>query len=397
MRFYITWLVAACSLFQGTSYAKGVDISGYARVVTGYLNVEDTDYEGYSDSISGSPDSLFAIQAQYQFVKGLELTGQLVLKPNNTTDQDGSGLEWLYLTYRPTEQLQFKLGKLRTPFFSMSDFADVGFAYPWISPPRQVYDTYLFDTFNGIDATYKFSTPLFDASVEGYFGQESGQLDIGPINTDFSAKRIFGVIGKVNIENFEVRLSNYTAELNLYRDSLFSFRDLLVSLNFNESADLLQTEGRAAVKQFGLSYDNLDYFARAEWIKITSSLDLVSDISSYYLSGGVNINNLTFHLTFADSDVDLPTPSGTQLIPMGVSDDLDFIASEYLAIFDRSKPDALQSWTAGVRWDVLPNLALKFEASTLKGAGGYNSFFINDNGKTVTKGELFLFAVDWVY
>ena len=76
------------------------------------------------------------------------VTAQGLFRSDSTTVSGESGLEWLYLTYTPTTNLQIKIGKLRTPFFTMSDFSDVGFAYPWINPPQQVYDTYLFKTFN---------------------------------------------------------------------------------------------------------------------------------------------------------------------------------------------------------------------------------------------------------
>jgi hypothetical protein len=394
MRNIVALFLSIFILYQSNSYAGDLDISGYARVVGGYIDQPDVDYEGYTNSLDFTEDSLFAVQAEYEFVNGLELTGQVIFKPDGSKSEN-SDLSWLYLSYYATEQLQLKVGKLRTPFFSMSDFSDVGFAYPWVHPPKQVYDTYLFDSFNGIDAIYKFSTPMFDGALEAYYGQESGQLDIGRIDTDFSAKNILGVIGKMSINNFDVRLAHYSGQLTLERDSLVQFGQLLESFNFNDSAQTLKTKGRASVNQLGLSYENLDYFARAEWIDIKSTLNLIPDLKSYYISGGVNFSPFTLHITYGDSDVNL-SPA-LQEIPLGVNDDLDLIAEGYNGIFERSKPDALESWTVGIRWDIFPNLALKLETSILEGEGGYNSFFITEDEKVVTKGTLYLFAVDWVF
>ena len=109
----------------------------------------------------------------------------------------------------------------------MSDFSDVGFAYPWINPPQQVYDTYLFKTFNGIDAIYKFGSDDFDISIEGYYGEESGSIGIGPFKTGFEVDNLVGVIGKLNIENIEFRASRYNGNIALDLKSINQLQDIL--------------------------------------------------------------------------------------------------------------------------------------------------------------------------
>jgi len=62
---------------------------------------------------------------------------------------------------------QFKLGKLRTPFFlTIAISKDVGYAYPWISPPQQVYMVFLFEVIEGASASYEI--------VEDSFSQHRG-------------------------------------------------------------------------------------------------------------------------------------------------------------------------------------------------------------------------------
>jgi hypothetical protein len=393
----IMLVIALCSLVQFSVKADdSLEFSGYARLIGGYFDKNDVEYEGYDDSVNFSPSSLIAFQLDYELTDSLFATGQIILTDNDTSENNSTGLEWLYLTYQPTDSLQLKLGKLRTPFFSMSDFSNVGFAYPWINLPQQVYNTYLFDTFTGIDVIYKFSGDKFDASIEGYFGQDDGKLQVGNINTAYEVDNLAGIIGKINIENLEFRIAKYNADTNLELPDLKQLETQLRSAGFVDSANTVITEGKAQAKQFGIIYDNLDYFFRGEWIKIDTDFEIVPSIQSYYLTAGFNYAPFTYHLTYANSDV--KTGSGYDEIPLDISDDLDQLAAAYQFVFADSTPDALESWTIGARWDVLSNVALKVEVSKLEGQDGENSFFESSSEAEFSKeGNLYLIGFEWVF
>jgi hypothetical protein len=379
-----------------SAFSNELEFSGYARVIGGYLDEKNVEFKGFEDSIKFSPSSLIGLQGEYQFDDKWSATAQFLLRSNNTTASDNSGLEWLYLTYTPTDNIQIKHGKLRTPFFTMSDFSDVGFEYPWINQPQQVYDTYLFKTFNGIDAVYKFGAENFDLSFEGYYGEESGDIGIGALRTGFEVDNLLGFIGKINIENLEFRVSRYNGNIKLDIDEIRQLENVLNSLNFTKSARSVKTKGRAYADQFGVIYENLDYFFRGEWIRIKTDLGIVPTIQSYYLTAGITYAPFTYHLTFADSDVE--TRSAENEIPLGINSDLDELAYGYNRIFDESTPDSIKSWTVVVRWDVLTNLALKAEFSTLEGDDVKDSFFvIPDDSDIDKKTNLYLIGLDWVF
>ena len=67
-------------------------------------------------------------------------------------------------------------------------------------------------------------------------------------------------------------------------------------------------------------------------------------------------------------------------------------------MFAESAPDSLKTWTLGIRWDVLPNLALKAEVSALEGDEVSNSFFaIPEDVSFNRKTNLYLIGLDWVF
>lgn len=377
------------------SFADDFEFSGYVRVIGGYLDEEKAKYKGYDDNVNFKPASLLGLQAQYSINQQWSVTAQVVARAEPSASKD-SGLEWLYITYQPTESLQVKLGKLRAPLFAMSDFSDVGFAYPWINLPQQVYDTYMFNTFNGVDVIYKFATDNFDISIEGYYGEESGDIEVGNNVTSFDADNLMGLIGKFNIDNVELRMAKYSTDLNLQINALSQLRGQLNQLGFDNSANSLNTQGRGYADQMSIVYDNLDYFLRAEWVKIKTDLSFIPKIESYYLTAGFHYNSFTYHATFGDSDVKIGTPENE--IPFGIDPGLDRLAINYQEVFNRSEPDALQTWTIGVRWDLMPNLALKAEFSTLEGNQVENSFFTLEEGTDFDRrANLYLVGLDWVF
>ncbi|XQF92833.1 hypothetical protein ACOBV9_00210 [Pseudoalteromonas espejiana] len=59
-------------------------------------------------------------------------------------------------------------------------------------------------------------------------------------------------------------------------------------------------------------------------------------------------------------------------------------------MFDESAPDSLKTWTLGIRWDVLPNLALKAEVSALEGDEVSNSFLSSLRMLALTEKLIFI-------
>ncbi|GAB2690447.1 hypothetical protein GCM10027170_22800 [Aliiglaciecola aliphaticivorans] len=94
-----------------------LQFSGFARVVLGYFDDENAEYVGYDNSLSVDKQSLLGIQGDYLFSDELSFTGQVV---GFTDEQRNSGLEWLYVTYAPSNAWQVKLGRQRIPFFNYS-------------------------------------------------------------------------------------------------------------------------------------------------------------------------------------------------------------------------------------------------------------------------------------
>lgn len=370
-----------------------VELSGFARFIGGYLDEKDASFKGYDDDFSLKPNSLFALQGVYTPIDEFSITAQAVARSGDDTD---SGIEWFYLTYRPIESIQIKAGKLRTPFFALSDVLDVGYAYPWITPPQQVYNAYLFETFEGLDVIYSYENALFESSIEFYTGRHDGDIEVVGQQTDFSVRNLRGLIGKIQFDNIELRLARYGADIDLEEGPLADIKSILRLFNFQQSVESLRTKGEVDAYQISISYENLDYFARAELVDIETDLPLAPNVKSYYLTGGYHFSEFTAHLTYAIGKNKPGKPA--QDIPLGVSPVLDGLNFAYNNIFGAVNQDSLKSWTLGLRWDFRTKMALKAEVTRLKANAGEDGFFtVIDDANFDRKANLYLVGLEWVF
>ena len=166
---------AACALLAAavpSMHAAAVefDFSGFASAIVGKTSgsctesalaprfaetctrfVADWGHAGvYSEDVSARPESKLGLQATARFTPQLSATGQVVAR---VLDKASLELEWAYLTFAPNASWTFQAGRKRVPLFFYSDFQDVGYAYPWVRVPPDVYGWDVVN-YNGASATY---------------------------------------------------------------------------------------------------------------------------------------------------------------------------------------------------------------------------------------------------
>lgn len=67
-------------------------------------------------------------------------------------------LQWAYLSHKFTPDFTVRAGRLVVPFYMHSQYNDVGYAYPWVTLPDEVYSTVPADTADGIDLAWNLAT-----------------------------------------------------------------------------------------------------------------------------------------------------------------------------------------------------------------------------------------------
>ena len=80
-------------------------------------------------------------------------------------------VEWAYVDYEFTDWLSLRAGKIKQPVYLVNDYVEVGYAYPWIRPPVEVY--YLnnpLNTVNGAELLLAFPVGPGTLSFQPYIG-----------------------------------------------------------------------------------------------------------------------------------------------------------------------------------------------------------------------------------
>ncbi len=178
-------MVPLLALISTASLAE-VKFSGFGSIVAGKtlgtvddpINVgqrrDETftadfyDVGQYTNDITFKAESVFAIQAVADLGEKLKITGQLVAKG---TDDFEPEFDWYYVTYQATDNLTLMAGRRNIPMYYFSEFSEVGYAYPWMRPPSNLY-WWQVTQFNGGQAMYDFTLGDFSNTVTVFYGNE---------------------------------------------------------------------------------------------------------------------------------------------------------------------------------------------------------------------------------
>lgn len=192
---------------------KRVDVSGFISVRGGQIDAEDVLYLSiYDDNWTFSEESVVGLQVDTRVTDKLSVS--LQMKADGITD--GVQLEWGYLEYAFQPDLKMRAGRLRMPGFMLSEYLDVGYAYPWVQVPYEVYGWLPFNRYEGLDLRYWTSVGAADIRINPYIGTTAGEkLRLGNVEFTDQSSRVAGLDVQVNYDIFTVRAgySKYQFEL----------------------------------------------------------------------------------------------------------------------------------------------------------------------------------------
>lgn len=410
-RLYVNKLVIiGFALFTSFSSAETTEagdesawsVSGFGSLSVGQLDTDQASYRGYSNELSLKPDSLLGLQVSYQFTDELSATVQGTVKDNNKdySDYNDDIINWAFLTWLPNDNLTLKAGRMRAPFLAYSDVNDISYAYPWITLPKQSYSGWLFPTYDGIDVAWGSNFDEFDTSLETYIGTYENEKGVYGGTAKYSVKAFGGLVGKVNYNNIQFRLSQHRGVIDMNVQSLFDMAtnyldtaimytptpELIYLRNSLENSQL-SSKGHFDVSQASVFYDGLEFFSRAEWVRIlTNDIDLAPNMESYYLTGGYITFPWTFSLTYAESKFEYNDQIESYRNIEVLSPLMTFLAN-----------DSVRVWTLGTRWDIQPKVALKAEVSYIKGYADKDSYFTSIQENFDQTAMLYKLSLQWVF
>lgn len=423
-RFSMLAASVALALGSATASAAGVDdifsVRGYGTLGGLYSSQDEGDYvrdifsqpegAGHSHSVSAEVDSKTAIQVDAKFNDRFSAVVQIVSEAmyNNSWDGDPQkmwypSLEWANVSYRITDGLTVRGGRIVLPFLMSADYQKVGYANHWMRSPIELYGKLAYTSLDGGDAWYEHALGDGTNTVRVYGGKQRAER--GEPFSSFKTET-FGILDAYEIGSLTVRAAyQHTTVDTGGAAAAAPFRGLQGAFTLvgataaarkaDELGDTMQDGMTVEMASVGVSYDVGDWFVSGELFKGWGS-PLIPKHTSGYVSGGVRRDKWTPYATIAHTE----TKDFEDFIPTHeLAGPLLIGAQMTNAGFAPSVAYSQTTASVGVRWDVITNVAVKAQYDYVALPSDSYGMFINRQAgfEMGEDASLFGLSVDFVF
>lgn len=162
-------------------FDKKMSLSGFATV--GYAQTDQSyHYQRYlSNDGSFFRDTLLGLQLDAQLTDTISMTVQGKYAASDDKDHRfDPTLTWAFLSWRPTNDLLFRGGRLRIPLYMNSENMDIGNTFDFARLPAEVYFTSPMNNVDGLSFNKTWDSSLGEFSLDAYVGTLEPFFRIAP-------------------------------------------------------------------------------------------------------------------------------------------------------------------------------------------------------------------------
>lgn len=383
-------------------------LSGFGTVGMVHSSERQADYTnspwykpsgaGYSQKYSAGVDSRIALQLDAKFTPQLSGVVQVIsqLRYDNTYTPS---LEWANIKYEFTPDTSVRLGRIVMSTFLASDYRNVGYAYPWVRPPLDVYNMMPVNTNDGADLSYR--THFGDATntIQGFYGVDNLKSPgnaYNPAIANNPARNSWGIFDTYESGPTILRLAYQHSNLTL--DGVNTFFDQF---------KLFGQQGVALANKYGsykvpitfwgasASYDPGKWFVMSEIGQSKILPSFMGEQRAWYVSSGYRTGDLTPYVAYSRSKK-LSTTSDPGLAnPFGIN----WITGLNAGLNGFLKPTTGTTVTLGCRWDIMKNTDLKLQYEHISLDAGSSGLLVNPQPGFKSGGSFNLVSatIDWVF
>ncbi len=304
-------LATAMAALMASSSAYAIQFDGFLTTgvawsdgdANGNRYIGSLGDRGIQQDASFETDTRFGLQISSDIAENMSVTAQLL-----GTGVDGNFdavVEWAYVEYEATDWLSVRSGKLKQPIYMVNDYVEVGYAYPWIRPPVEVY--YLnnpLNTINGVELLFQFNVGPGTLSFQPYFGSNADDIPNTGGQGTFEAERIRGFDLKYAGRGYSVHAGKFVCDVKLFGQLLGVPAQLgpgpqdTVNVNLNGEG-----ECDVAATGFNLDMANIVVYSEYQERKTQDGLSQpFGNQESWYATFGYRFGKFLPHITFASID-----------------------------------------------------------------------------------------------
>lgn len=325
-------------------------------------------------------DSKFGLQITADVTTDMKVVAQILASAeDNNYSMD---VEWAYIDYTASESTMLRAGRIKQPVFLISDYLEVGYAYPWIRPPAEAYKNMPVDSIIGVELLYQTKIGSMNFGFQPYFGSNTEGVP-GQPQVNFFADNYIGMALRLENRYFTVQLSSFQTD---------------VSTVDSNASPSLNSEGTAVLSVASLSWDVANFVGYTEY----TTRDIEADLGTLSSNPVVNpngFNDVPFDYLFADQDgyyVTLGYRMGKFLPHLTFAAiDSDPAAGPGVA----TQGARQETITLGLRYELNDSAALKMEYASIKlednpgNFGFFSSFDFEDTNNAFESDTTSLISV----
>ena len=368
-------LGVSMALAGAAQQAMAIDeirINGFLTAAATYTDA-DSPYNidlASDDARFDGRDNRLGLQVAADINERMSFTAQLLARA--VPDNFNTEADWAFVGYDVNDALQVRAGKVKLPTFLTSDYIEVGYAYPWIRPPQEVYSLSPITSLSGLD--FLWSVPVGDNTllIQPYFGNSSGTGFVSGMQAgsglgfpaagtevDFEAKKLGGINVALSTAIGTFRAGYLTTEVS------------------SDFAGGLIDEDKASFASVGMNIDWNNFVGYAEWASRDQDDGAefgFPDQEAWYVTAGYRFGAWLPSLTYAS-------------LAGGDPDDAN------VELFDQEQT----SVTLGLRYELAAGAALKFEATRVDVEDGATDYGLFDGALSEDSANVYSVALDVVF
>lgn len=360
---------------------------------------------GASTEWALSTDSRLGVQLSAEFSERVSAMLQVV----SEQQEDGSyrpEVEWANVSLELVPDLRIRLGRIFQASFLYADSQKVGYSYPWVRPPTELYYLVPVNYNDGVDLRYQLQFGDVINSIGVSYGQLDADMPDRIGGGQLKVRETAGIMNTLEHGSLTVRLS--------YHQSRISYQQSTSDLGLTSLLDgfrLFGPQGTAIAQRYdlkdtriafygvGANYDPGPWFVTSEVGRMRTQ-SIIGESWAGYWSVGARVGAFTPYISYARLDVtsEASTPGlPLQMLPPPLREPAAALNTALNQILRDTA--AQRTFTAGVRWDFADNLALKMQYEHIDRDRDSPGTFIGlqtgfDPGGSA---ELFAVSLDFVF
>lgn len=378
-----------CALMLFLSFislsAERTTISGFGNLgvvhsnsdIYGFRTDISQDNSNFDNSLDFKAISSLGIQANISLQKNFDFVAQAIYRGQDELTLNNS-LSLGFLRYKPTPSWEVRVGRTQLDLYLLTEYRDIGFAYPWAKIPTEVYGLLPYRSLDGADFTYFKSNDDLYYRFKLFAGQTSSYVALDLDNAELKIGDVIGGSFELSSFNWTISLKHTQAKT---KNNISSIPVIIGGLQ--QIPEMIWPEKTTFINDFsllnkksyfssaGLRYDIGPITLSTELAHLRSDSTVVPTVKSGYVSTVYNFDKVQLFYSYAITE-SKPNEFNnaveiSRLLPNQVEEVIQAV-NESFRVFSPNQ----QTHSLGVRYDLKDNLALKLQldSSNVDAQGG---------------------------